>query len=61
MNPKSEQELLDGVAVIGMAGRFPGAQNVDFFWENLINGRESITFFPPDGLSPLIPSKIKQN
>lgn len=61
MDPKSEQELLDGVAVIGMAGRFPGAQNVDFFWENLINGRESITFFPPDGLSPLIPSKIKQN
>ena len=36
---------LDGVAIIGMAGRFPGARNVDEFWENLQNGVESISFF----------------
>jgi len=33
------------IAVIGMAGRFPGADNVDEFWENLCNGVESISFF----------------
>jgi acyl transferase domain-containing protein len=33
------------VAIIGMAGRFPGAKNVDEFWRNLRNGVESISFF----------------
>ena len=33
------------IAIIGMAGRFPGAQNLDEFWQNLCNGVESITFF----------------
>ena len=30
------------VAVIGMAGRFPGASNVSEFWRNLRDGVESI-------------------
>ncbi len=33
------------IAVIGMAGRFPGAKDVATFWENLRNGVESIEFF----------------
>ncbi|MCP5102807.1 MAG: polyketide synthase, partial [bacterium] len=33
------------VAVIGMAGRFPGAKNISEFWNNLRDGVESITFF----------------
>jgi len=33
------------IAVIGMAGRFPGAANIDEFWENLENGVESVSFF----------------
>ena len=33
------------VAVIGMAGRFPGAAGVDEFWDNLCRGVESISFF----------------
>ena len=36
---------LEGIAIIGLAGRFPGAANVDAFWQNLIAGRESITTF----------------
>jgi acyl transferase domain-containing protein/thioesterase domain-containing protein/acyl carrier protein len=32
------------VAVIGMAGRFPGANNIDEFWRNLELGKEFITF-----------------
>ena len=31
-----------GVAVIGMAGRFPGAPSVDAFWRNLRDGVESV-------------------
>ena len=35
----------DGVAIIGLAGRFPGARNVDEFWKNLVDGRETLSFF----------------
>lgn len=38
------------IAVIGMAGRFPGARNLEEFWENLKNGVESITFFSEEEL-----------
>lgn len=33
------------IAVVGMACRFPGAKNLDEFWENLVNGRDTITHF----------------
>jgi phthiocerol/phenolphthiocerol synthesis type-I polyketide synthase E len=36
---------IGAVAVIGMAGRFPGAADVEGFWENLRDGVHSITFF----------------
>jgi phthiocerol/phenolphthiocerol synthesis type-I polyketide synthase E len=35
----------EGIAVIGMAGRFPGAPDVERYWEGLVAGVESITFF----------------
>jgi acyl transferase domain-containing protein len=35
---------MTGVAVIGMAGAFPGAATVREFWKNLVEGRESIRF-----------------
>ena len=38
------------IAVIGMAGRFPGASNVEEFWQNLRRGAESITFFTDEEL-----------
>ncbi|MGB8260280.1 MAG: type I polyketide synthase, partial [Terracidiphilus sp.] len=31
-----------GIAIVGMAGRFPGAENVARFWQNLRDGVESI-------------------
>ena len=33
------------VAIIGMHGRFPGAESVEEFWENLVSGVESLTTF----------------
>lgn len=35
------------IAVIGMACRFPGADDPETFWRNLLGGVESITFFEP--------------
>ncbi len=37
--------LLQGVAIIGMAGRFPGAQSVAEFWRNQLDGVEAISHF----------------
>ncbi|MFF0912797.1 SDR family NAD(P)-dependent oxidoreductase [Brevibacillus sp. NPDC003359] len=34
------------VAVIGLSGRYPGARNIHEFWDNLKNGRDSITEIP---------------
>ncbi|WP_091834465.1 type I polyketide synthase [Marininema halotolerans] len=46
----SSQRQLKGtvtgdIAIVGMAGRFPGAQNIEEYWNNLITGTESIRFF----------------
>ena len=38
------------VAIIGMAGRFPDARDVDAFWENIKNGREALTVFTDEEL-----------
>src|SRR3954469_1128523 len=38
------------IAVIGMAGRFPGAANVEAFWENLKAAKECIRFFEREEL-----------
>jgi microcystin synthetase protein McyG len=38
------------IAIIGMAGRFPGANNIESFWENLKNGVETISFFSEEEL-----------
>jgi tyrocidine synthetase-3 len=47
MKNESQEHTRTGleIAVIGMAGRFPGAAGIDEFWENLKNGAESISFF----------------
>ncbi|TRW90815.1 non-ribosomal peptide synthetase/type I polyketide synthase [Candidatus Methylobacter oryzae] len=57
------------IAVIGMAGRFPGASDVDSFWANLRDGIESISFFSEEellaeGIDPVLvrnPSYVKAN
>ena len=40
----------DDIAVISMAGRFPGADSVEQFWQNLEQGIESVTFFTQEQL-----------
>lgn len=36
----------DEIAVIGLAGRYPKAEDVDAFWQNLLNGRDCISEVP---------------
>jgi amino acid adenylation domain-containing protein/non-ribosomal peptide synthase protein (TIGR01720 family)/FkbM family methyltransferase len=43
-------ETAEGIAVIGMAGRFPGAPDLETFWSNLVGGVESIAFYPRERL-----------
>jgi acyl transferase domain-containing protein len=38
------------IAIIGMAGRFPGAGNIEQFWRNLCEGVESISFLSEEQL-----------
>jgi acyl transferase domain-containing protein/acyl carrier protein len=45
----SDENLYD-IAIIGLAGRFPGARNVDEFWQNLRGGVESISHFSDEEL-----------
>jgi acyl transferase domain-containing protein/thioesterase domain-containing protein len=51
----NNQELLDNlegteIAVVGMSGRFPGAQTIDAYWQNLRDGVESVTRYSDDEL-----------
>ena len=46
----TEIEEVDGIAIVGMAGRFPGARNIDEFWRNLRDGVEAISFFTEEEL-----------
>jgi non-ribosomal peptide synthase protein (TIGR01720 family) len=43
-------ELMEGFAIIGMAGRFPGATNIQSFWQNLQDGVESLSLFQNEEL-----------
>ncbi|RKH67897.1 type I polyketide synthase [Corallococcus llansteffanensis] len=55
----SSFDHLKGVAIIGMACRFPGARDLDSFWKNLCEGKESISFFSREELAEAgIPEQV---
>ncbi len=39
------------IAIIGMSGRYPGAENLEAFWDNLAHGRDLISEVPPRPLA----------
>ena len=49
--PTGSSETADGqaIAIIGVAGRYPQADDLDQFWRNLLTGRDSVTGTPPPG------------
>lgn len=42
------QMAKEDIAIIGISGRYPDANNIDEFWENLKKGRDSIKEIPSD-------------
>ncbi len=59
MTRSDSVDPLDGVAIIGVACRFPGAKDATEFWRNLRDGVESISFFSDqelaaEGISPAV-------
>lgn len=38
------------IAIIGMAGRFPGSRNINEFWQNLCDGKNLLTSFTKEEL-----------
>jgi acyl transferase domain-containing protein/acyl carrier protein len=53
----TDDSAIEAIAIIGMAGRFPGAQNIHQFWHNVRNGVESRRVFTGAELS--IPAEIR--
>ncbi|MGK0291265.1 MAG: polyketide synthase PksN, partial [bacterium] len=41
-------EFEDDIAIIGVSGRYPDANNLQEFWENLKSGKDSISEIPED-------------
>jgi len=46
----SKQISETDIAIIGMSGRFPGAKNIEVFWDNLLNSIEAIQHFSDEDL-----------
>jgi len=49
----------NGIAIIGMAGRFPKARDVEEYWKNLCLGVEGISFFSDEELEGIAAPKDK--
>ena len=59
---KNKKNRISGdIAVIGMAGRFPGANTIEELWEVLKNGKETISFFSKEELDANIPDDLKND
>lgn len=49
------------IAIVGMACRFPGAKNIEEFWANLLDGRDTISVLNADQLSPEVPAELRDD
>jgi amino acid adenylation domain-containing protein len=49
------------VAIIGMSGRFPGADNVEELWQNLLAKKNSISTWTADEIDPSVPEDLRND
>ncbi len=49
------------VAIIGMSGRFPGAENTEQLWKNLLDKKNSISTWAADEVDPSIPAELRND
>lgn len=52
---------IQDVAIIGMECNFPGAENIEAYWQVLANGIETTTFWSTEEIDHAVPVKIKEN
>lgn len=59
MNGREVQAAETDIAIIGMAGRFPGADDLDSLWRLLSEGREGVTRFSREELAAAgVPARL---
>ena len=46
--PDADEGSPVDIAIVGMAGMFPGAADIQSFWANIVSGTNSITEVPPE-------------
>ncbi|WP_211260728.1 polyketide synthase [Pseudoxanthomonas dokdonensis] len=54
-------DAAEPIAIIAMAGRFPGAASVEALWQNLCAGNDGIRHFGMDELDPSIPESLRRD
>jgi amino acid adenylation domain-containing protein len=59
--PVSDETGVDGIAVVGLSARLPGAPNARQFWRNLLEGVDSISHFSRDELEDAFSSEIRNS
>ncbi len=52
------REEREAVAIVGMACRYPGANDVETLWRVLTEGKETISFFKDAELDPNLPREV---
>ncbi|WP_438432127.1 SDR family NAD(P)-dependent oxidoreductase [Gorillibacterium sp. sgz500922] len=51
LQPRAEKAvatMATDIAIIGLSGRYPGAKDLQAFWDNLASGKDCITEIPPE-------------
>jgi len=49
------------IAIIGMSGRFPGAENVEQLWKNLLDKKNSISKWTVDEIDASVPAEVRND
>ena len=57
MDEHNQTSATDGIAIVGMSGRFPGAKDLDQFWHNLVNGVDSVARLHEEDLEYSVATK----
>lgn len=58
---RKKESSNEPIAIIGMHGRFPGANSIHELWQLLKEGKETISFFSSDQLDPSIPDTNRKD
>ncbi|WP_028035286.1 hybrid non-ribosomal peptide synthetase/type I polyketide synthase [Chelativorans sp. J32] len=57
--PENIEETFGRIAIIGMAGRFPGAPSVDALWDLVSQGKNAFAHFRPDELEDAFDDNVR--